>query len=238
MGRVYCSSDWHGCKTIVDKVFDYLQEDDKLIFCGDAIDRGEESLPIVLRLINDPRCVYLMGNHESMAATALKDYINSSRKTFQIETWSINGGDKTLNEILDNEDKYDFTFWYNTFSKLPPQYIYINKDKKKIICDHSGFTPKRASDPYWNRRHFIDTWTLDDSLQDTIIVHGHTPVHYFGSHFSYRDIKGNITRSRVPDKVLTYCSGHKINVDLCSIATNKMALLDLDTFEEIYFSEE
>ena len=36
-------------------------------------------------------------------------------------------------------------------------------------------------------------------------------------------------------EILTYCGGHKIDLDLCTIVTNRAALLDLDTFEVKYF---
>ena len=38
----------------------------------------------------------------------------------------------------------------------------------------------------------------------------------------------------IPD-VLFYCNGHKIDIDLCTIVSNRIALLDLDTFEVKYF---
>ena len=39
----------------------------------------------------------------------------------------------------------------------------------------------------------------------------------------------------IKPKIIRYCSGHKFDIDMCTISTNRVMLLDLDTFEEIYF---
>ena len=42
-----------------------------------------------------------------------------------------------------------------------------------------------------------------------------------------------------PDnEICRYCGGHKINIDLGSFKTHRACLLNLDTFEPIYFDEE
>ena len=61
MGKVYASSDWHGCLAPAQKVLDFLQPDDKLYFLGDAIDRGDHGYQIMTKLLNDPRGRYELG---------------------------------------------------------------------------------------------------------------------------------------------------------------------------------
>ena len=47
----------------------------------------------------------------------------------------------------------------------------------------------------------------------------------------------NIEKSVDNIEIVTYCDGHKIDIDLGCFATKKIALLDLDTLEPIYFEE-
>ena len=37
------------------------------------------------------------------------------------------------------------------------------------------------------------------------------------------------------DSIIPYCEGHKIDIDLGCFVSRQIALLDLDTFEPIYF---
>jgi hypothetical protein len=36
-------------------------------------------------------------------------------------------------------------------------------------------------------------------------------------------------------EVIRYCDGHKFCIDMCTVASDRVALLDLDTFEVKYF---
>ena len=39
-------------------------------------------------------------------------------------------------------------------------------------------------------------------------------------------------------EIIRYCDGHKFCVDMCTVYSDRIALLDLDTFETIYFDKE
>jgi len=54
-------------------------------------------------------------------------------------------------------------------------------------------------------------------------VHGHTPVQYVMQDEKYEEI-------------LKYCNNHKIDIDMGTYVSNITVLLDLDTFEPIYFN--
>ena len=38
-------------------------------------------------------------------------------------------------------------------------------------------------------------------------------------------------------EVIRYCDGHKFDIDMCTIASERIALIDLDTFEIKYFDK-
>ena len=64
--------------------------------------------------------------------------------------------------------------------------------------------------------------------EDYIVVHGHTPVQYL----NYL-IGGDINSVEVKH----YCGNHKIDIDMGCFESNRIALLNLDNFEVIYFTK-
>jgi hypothetical protein len=100
----------------------------------------------------------------------------------------------------------------------------------------------------WDREHFHDKWQKE--YQNTYLVHGHTPMQYLKYEFGYEgqppkteeDILLRNTWYKedtnfIPE-VIRYADNHKFCVDLCTIVSGRVALLDLDTFETIYFDED
>lgn len=268
MGKVYCSSDWHGCGAVGNKVLDFLQPDDKLYFLGDSIDRGWHGAELFKRLINDPRVIYIKGNHEQLMANALpflwddpeRDMLWIARNGNKIvDLWEANGGLKTWYGIQD-ESTEQLIQYYNIINEMPLEQIYLSPKGYKIILEHAGYTPdivyyKKKHDPLWDRGHFLDKWPTYNGMDKTYLVHGHTPIQYLIFDFGYKN-QPSITKELIEIKhkwmygtdeeskaafdpyVLRYCDGHKFDIDLCTIVHNKVALLDLDTFEIIYFQED
>src|SRR5260221_10293683 len=71
-----------------------LTHEDRLIFLGDYIDRGENTPRTIefLRLLSTQvHCIFLRGNHEDL----LLDYV-FKQKRYVAGTWEQNGGNKTL----------------------------------------------------------------------------------------------------------------------------------------------
>jgi Calcineurin-like phosphoesterase. len=71
-------------------------ETDKLIFIGDYIDRGPDSMKVISYVSNlknnyPQQVVLLAGNHEHLAFEAFK-----YRTTNQVQLWFINGGISTI----------------------------------------------------------------------------------------------------------------------------------------------
>ena len=256
MGKVYASGDWHGCLVPAQKVLDFLQPDDKLYFLGDAIDRGDHGYQIMTKLLNDSRVVYIRGNHEQMMLEAVEDMIKYGIEEFQFscmnDNWiEVNGGIKTLEDM--NWGKgIDLPFLYKKIQLMPFLCHYTSKSGNGIILEHAGYTPDNLGevlhlnhDPVWDRSHFYDNWTGTENMY---LVHGHTPVQYLKFNYGYNgqepftqeDLKFKRTwdlNSTYKPEVIRYCDGHKFDIDMCTIVSGRIALLDLDTFEVIYFDE-
>jgi len=94
MQRVFAIGDIHGCNTALTTLLDMVEpdKDDLLIFLGDYIDRGPDSRGVIEQLISlTKRCrtVFLCGNHELMALSAMDD-------PEWLAIWQTNGGPETI----------------------------------------------------------------------------------------------------------------------------------------------
>lgn len=214
MNKTYCFTDIHGNYNLWRQIHDYCDATDTIYFLGDAADRGEDGLQIIQELLRDKRVIYLKGNHEDIfvdVGAELAEGIGWSASL-----WRQNGGKPTIDSF--KRLSYDSQIYYiKRLASLPEKAEYINKNEQKIILSHAGFTPGNAGplDLLWDRKHIYDTWPVEDEYKNTYIVHGHTPTLSF---FRCQDI-------------VYYCDGHKIDLDVATIVTNKIVLFDLDTLQ-------
>lgn len=214
MNKTYCFTDIHGNYNLWRQIHDYCDATDTIYFLGDAADRGEDGLQIIQELLRDKRVIYLKGNHEDIfvdVGAELAEGIGWSASL-----WRENGGKPTIDSF--KRLSYDSQIYYiKRLASLPEKAEYVNKNGQRIILSHAGFTPgsDRPLDLLWDRKHFHDTWPVEDEYKNTYIVHGHTPTPIL---FRCQDI-------------VYYCDGHKIDLDVATIATNKIVLFDLDTLQ-------
>ena len=237
----YVATDWHGNYAICTQILNYLKEDDELYFLGDAIDRGPDGVPVMLSLLKDKRVTYLKGNHEDMMIESIP-FLMEGRTAYW---WFNNGGQETWKglEKVSDEIKMEFC---KKVSKMPERVDLTTADGKTIILSHAGCDPWVTDewarlwgikDRYiWDRKH-IHSSPMDfkeDEWKNTYVIHGHTPV--LCSEFCGDPDVTLPGHEKV--KAITYADGHKICLDLCTIITKEAVLFNLDTFEEIYFTEE
>lgn len=243
---IYALSDIHGNYNLWEQIKKFLKPTDRLVFLGDAMDRGPAGYQILTELRERPWTIYLKGNHEEIAAAALP-HIKAGAYGHPLRIWYMNGGKESIEQIQQlSEDKLNDLSIF--LSNLPINFVYTSEDRHRIICNHCGFTPKREYEPLWDRRHFAQGWPPDPALKKTIIVHGHTPTIFLKYNFIVRDystiedVNANISEHDVADfiskaKVVRYCGGHKIDIDIGTFDSGRAVLLNLETLEEIYFNE-
>ena len=181
-------------------------------------------------------------------------------------TWFYNGGWKTIEGGLINDPPEEavkrLQKYKKFFMNLPTELRYESPNGHMVILEHAGYTPfdipHRSHDPLWDRDHFYDIWGghwnkegyKPYTYKNTYLVHGHTPVQYLKFEYGY---KGEVplTKEEIKHKydwyenktnyipeVIRYCDGHKFDIDMCTICSGRIALLDLDTFEVKYFDED
>jgi len=175
--RTFIVGDVHGCldmlKRLIDKI-EWNPSDDRLIFIGDYIDRGEDGRGVVdyiLELKKDsPLIQCLIGNHEQM----LLDYLSGNDHN----SFILNGGLSTLRgykEVTRGiEDPLIPTSHLDFFSSLLSM---VELDEYYVV--HAGFRPKiriqdqDLFDMIWIRDEFI----YSDYDFAKVVIFGHTPFY-------------------------------------------------------------
>lgn len=215
----YTCADLHGQGWAWDAIKDRLAPSDYLYFLGDAIDRGPYGVRIMQEILNRPNTTYIQGNHEQMMLDGMYGEAGA------IDLWTYNGGWPTQ-KVLANMAEEGVESLLQEVNALPFYAEYTNPDGIRIIMTHSGYT-FNMDDWYkmiWDRAHYYKEGTIPTN---TLIVHGHTPTP------SLCRAIGEV----IPEGMVWYDSGHKIDIDLGTAFTGKVCLLNLDTLEEEIFYE-
>lgn len=150
-GKLYVVGDIHGSIEQLEEVLERIgktKEEDKVIFLGDYVDRGLDSLKVLQRLVKykeDHNCIFLMGNHDEEFIKTLHFFGNSTFNKEVLENMSLNGAmsvsqmlmfmckyqQEAFKSFLDSEeDKAEFDklidFTYNNIGRMPtsdPKYL-------------------------------------------------------------------------------------------------------------------
>jgi len=225
---VYVFADIHGNYKLWTAIKNYYKTTDKLIFLGDACDRGPDGIKIMKEMFQDKRITYILGNHEDL----LLDYINNGITESLIvskELINHNGSLKTLKDFqkltfLDQNDLIE-----NLKNKTKKYFIYINKDKKNFFLSHAGIDIDNINNIdykklLWDRDHIKSNKKWDNKYKYWYVVHGHTPVQI-------------LQPDKIVPEIYKYYNNHKIDIDLGTASSNKIAVLNLDTLQVKYFKE-
>ncbi len=198
MGRLLVFGDIHGHFDKLQEVYEKAKvtAEDRLIFLGDYIDRGEENIRsflFVKRLAESGQAVMLPGNHELMmvehfleaqkeapasSLTSLLRRFTGLLKKRPSSLWLQNGGNKTLRELLQREpeEQREILDWALHLIRENPTYS-CEVDGRTVHFAHAGMNPAKPlaentlSDYLWIRDEFYENYTGED-----LWVVGHTPV--------------------------------------------------------------
>lgn len=224
----YVATDLHGMYNLWQGIKDYLKPNDTLYYLGDAIDRGPRGWDIFTELLDDPRVVYIKGNHEEMMYNTFNTTGVIGTKIFN--NWCKNGGNATLENIKERKlsvtEKFDYI---DKIKDLSTYAIYANDNGQFFILTHAGCTPNEkyfnmTNEDFeyyniWNRKHFSESWPKKD-YDNVYVIHGHTPVQLM--HQIDKKFEKSIAFP------IVYCDGHKINLDSAAFYSNCATLYNLD----------
>ena len=238
MNKVYACSDLHGMYNLWTQIRDDCDETDKIIFLGDAADRGKDGLKIIQELLADKRVIYLKGNHEDMFAICVPEFAEGHFAN--MPWWYTNGGKKTYDAVM--ELSYESQLYLaRKLDKLPRSIWYESPLGHKVFLSHAGtdlhYTEEQLTmyfgckDAYlWDRKHIGKGRPAEKEFKNVFQVHGHTPV--IDDRFVFFGYNGDAKIETI------FYDDHKYCIDMCAFATCKAALINLDTFETKYFYDE
>lgn len=209
-----------------------LKETDTLYVLGDILDRGPHPIKVLLKLMEMPNVICLVGNHELMALECLEflmkeitdvsiDEIDSETLN-NLVTWQYNGSKTTIDEFrsLSREMQQEVLYFIKEFSI----YEEVSVNGKDYLLVHGGlgnYWPGKDIDEYslkeliWDRAEYDITY-----FEDVYVVTGHTPT---------QEIIGN------PRPGYIYQKNNHIAMDCgCNRPDGRLAALCLDTGEEFY----
>jgi serine/threonine protein phosphatase 1 len=183
--KTFAIGDIHGCWRHLEALIHFINynpAEDRLIFLGDYIDRGEnprKTIDMIMQIRDEnPSTICLMGNHEDIMLSIIT---NDGRHKKGI--WLANGCDATLSSM-------GLTL-YGSLDKIDPKYIQFLRSLKHVYIDeklgfvfcHAGIDPTKPvhkqdyfdqfRGPMWIREDFINS---PDPAPGYRVVFGHTPV--------------------------------------------------------------
>jgi serine/threonine protein phosphatase 1 len=173
--RTFAVGDIHGEIRLLRKLIAALapRPEDRLVFLGDYIDRGEDSHAVIdylLDLRERHPCVFIKGNHEDM----LLDFLEGAPR-YGPFTWRFNGGTATLAnygaadaaQLKERLPAAHLAF----FGSLLPRW-----EDEHYIYVHAGLAPE----PQFESPHAAELWIRTSFIYSTKdfgkkVIFGHTP---------------------------------------------------------------
>ena len=149
--------DVHGCADSLQELVTQLPANDRLVLCGDVINRGPQirrTMELVWGLVEEGRAVWLKGNHEADLVEALRqgDW-RAQRALAGCDTYRQLGGRHCR-------------LWQERLEQLPSSYA-----GDGWVATHAGFDPD-TWEPHLSVR--MPFWQAYDGRFGDVII-GHTP---------------------------------------------------------------
>lgn len=164
--RYYCFPDIHGRNDLLQKALTFVYSENpeggKIIFLGDYIDRGPDSLGVLETVMNPPKnweFICLLGNHEDMFVDGYS--------TDHIPYYDVN----TAESIVKSPKLLDILKWFDNLK------LFHIEDKN--VFAHAYYNDLYAKETQskdqciWTR--MSDTEAYTNRLQGLYLTHGHTP---------------------------------------------------------------
>ena len=156
--RHWVIGDVHGCARSLRQLVERLPASDRLVLCGDVINRGPcilEAMELAWELVSSGRAVWLQGNHEAELTLTLRHGGWQASRTL--------AGCDTYRQLGDRLCRS----WLERLEQLPLSY-----QGQGWVATHAGFDPLSWKPHLRIRAPF---WQAYDGRFGTAIV-GHTPV--------------------------------------------------------------
>ncbi len=155
--RHWVIADVHGCHAALQCLLALLPQEDRLVFCGDVINRGPAvaaAMETVWSLVERGRAVWLMGNHENALVQGLNRPDGPGRESLEASQTYRQLGDSLCQLWKPRLAALPLAFWGDGW-----------------VATHAGFDPQTWHPDLTIRLPF---WNAYDRRFGDVIV-GHTP---------------------------------------------------------------
>lgn len=229
----YVMSDIHGLWDKFQKMMDLLdlKESDTIYFLGDVIDRGEDGIKILEYILNDPRFILLMGNHEYMMYQALEEGKGKLEINMEYIQWMLNGAQPTIDAFLKLDEQRQKEL-FHIIKNLPVAITDLVVNDRHFYLTHGCYSELEKEGTLYLKdieEPILFVWQRVDpneiSLKDKILVAGHTIASYYHGKYEIFHNHPDIFQSNYID-VDCGCS---CNNDDCQFAA-----LRLEDLKEFY----
>ncbi len=167
----YVISDIHGEADRFDAMLQKIGfcQQDTLYILGDVVDRGPHGVSLLLRIMEMPNVVMLLGNHEYM----FLQYLSPEATETDILRWNRNGNHPTLEEYADLAvgDRRKIKRFLRTLQT----HLQVEVGGRQFYLVH-GFPGESVHDEVWGR----PTMDAVNPVADCTLIIGHTPVMFLG----------------------------------------------------------
>lgn len=233
----YVVADLHGQLDLLNQISEYISANDTLYILGDSGDRGPHPWKTLKASLDDPRFIYLMGNHDLILIKAIEQYNKMPEEdkisrlysymygTGAIPLLAANGGMDTLNGWIEEPNRMEY---YQKLRMLPLEIRLAALDGEHFIyLTHAGLgggfvEPQNVLDFVWDRSHFY----REKNLKGHLSIGGHSPIEYLIERFDFNNQKYELKEGCL------FCNdGSKICIDRGAPFTGETVLLNIDTLE-------
>lgn len=191
---LYVFTDIHGCLETMTHLLSQKPSDTRLVFLGDAVDRGPQPMEVLTVLMADQGNILLRGNHDAMAWFAQPDVIPSyqgaaldwrnnggsiTRKAFQnaLQHGAQRGGiARTVPLLFENYWQNADNWWLSGNLLFVHAGLPAGKGREWLDMNPME-AATRASSPYWWRPAAAGDLYTEPRIVDkkkTFVVSGHT----------------------------------------------------------------
>jgi serine/threonine protein phosphatase 1 len=172
----YCISDIHGEYDLFMLLLDKIKysNSDRLIVCGDFIDKGTSSVRLAKTIFDLPNSYCIMGNHEYMFFKFYRSRMHSAILDFDAILWHLQQYFPEDGNLLD----------WDTVDMLVDLPYYI--EENDFICVHAGVPMDKCGrllplnevspEEFVHDRRFKDPMVLPK--ESKCVFFGHTPTTY------------------------------------------------------------
>lgn len=247
----YVMADIHGQYDMFMELLQKIdfKDEDTLYVLGDILDRGSNPIKTILKLMEMPNAICLLGNHEYMAQECLSSFL-LQMNTYEnlpklniammnnFTTWQSEGGQTTIDELckLGHEERQDVLDFLKELSICEE----ISAGGKDYLLVHAGLgsiEPGMDIDEYINKHGITDFIGMKEfdgidccgtehssglATDDLFIVSGHIPT---------QNIEGNTN----PGYIFRHGNHIAIDCGAC-FPGGRLAALCLETGQEYYSS--